>query len=92
MHKWGSIRLNVAYGSPREHSFSRLLTYETARILEYLVAEVKIFDPMALPMASNVPEDHPQVMELAHCHYGREPRLVQPRAAWRHYRRDEEPD
>jgi arsenic resistance protein ArsH len=41
-----------------------LLTFEAARILEHFGAEVKIFDPMALPMAGSVPEDHPKVVEL----------------------------
>lgn len=37
---------------------------EAARILEHFGAEVKVFDPMKLPMAGSVPEDHLRVLEL----------------------------
>jgi len=57
-------RILMLYGSLRERSFSRFLTYEAARILEHFGAEVKIFDPMTLPMAGSVGEDHPKVLEL----------------------------
>ncbi len=57
-------RILMLYGSLRERSFSRFLVYEAARILEHFGAEVKIFDPMELPMAGSVPEDHPKVVEL----------------------------
>jgi arsenic resistance protein ArsH len=57
-------RILMLYGSLRERSFSRFLTEEAARILEHFGAEVKIFDPMELPMAGSVPEDHPKVVEL----------------------------
>ena len=57
-------RILLLYGSLRERSFSRFLTYEAGRILEHFGAEVKIFDPMELPMAGSVPEDHPKVQEL----------------------------
>lgn len=57
-------RILMLYGSLRERSFSRFLTYEAARILEQFGAEVKIFDPTELPMAGSVPETHPKVVEL----------------------------
>jgi arsenic resistance protein ArsH len=57
-------RILLLYGSLRERSFSRFLTYEAARILEHFGAEVKIFDPTELPMAGSVPESHPKVVEL----------------------------
>lgn len=57
-------RILMLYGSLREHSFSRFLTYEAARILEHFGAEVRIFDPMELPMVGSVPETHPKVVEL----------------------------
>lgn len=57
-------RIPILYGSLRERSFSRFLTEEAAHILEHFGAEVKIFDPMELPMAGSVPEDHPKVVEL----------------------------
>jgi arsenic resistance protein ArsH len=57
-------RILMLYGSLRERSFSRYLTEEAARILEQFGAEVRMFDPMDLPMAGSVPEDHPKVVEL----------------------------
>ncbi|MGI4985284.1 MAG: arsenical resistance protein ArsH [Janthinobacterium lividum] len=57
-------RILLLYGSLRERSFSRYLTEEAARILEHFGAEVKIFDPTALPMAGSVAEDHAKVVEL----------------------------
>jgi arsenic resistance protein ArsH len=57
-------RILLLYGSLRERSFSRFLVYEAARILEHFGAEVKVFDPMTLPMAGSVPDDHPRVLEL----------------------------
>lgn len=57
-------RILLLYGSLRERSFSRFLTFEAARILEHFGAEVKIFDPLDLPMVGSVPEDHPKVQEL----------------------------
>jgi len=57
-------RILMLYGSLRKRSFSRLLTEEAARILEQFGAEVRIFNPMELPMADSVPEDHPKVVEL----------------------------
>jgi len=57
-------RILMLYGSLRERSFSRFLTEEAARILEHFGAEVRIFNPMELPMAGSVPEDHPKVVEL----------------------------
>lgn len=57
-------RILLLYGSLRERSFSRFLTYEAARILEHFGAEVKIFDPSALPMVGSVAETHPKVVEL----------------------------
>lgn len=57
-------RILLLYGSLRERSFSRFLTEEAARILEQFGAEVRIFDPMELPMVGSVPETHPKVVEL----------------------------
>ncbi|MDL2355942.1 MAG: arsenical resistance protein ArsH [Pseudomonadota bacterium] len=57
-------RILLLYGSLRERSFSRFLTFEAARILAHFGAEVRIFDPAELPMAGSVPETHPKVTEL----------------------------
>lgn len=57
-------RILMLYGSLRERSFSRFLTFEAARILEHFGADVRIFDPTELPMVGSVSEDHPKVQEL----------------------------
>jgi arsenical resistance protein ArsH len=57
-------RILLLYGSLRERSFSRLLTHEAARLLEYLGAEARIFDPRDLPLPDSAPVDHPKVAEL----------------------------
>jgi arsenical resistance protein ArsH len=57
-------RILLLYGSLRERSFSRFLTYEAARLLEYLGAEPRIFNPSGLPLADSAPVDHPKVAEL----------------------------
>lgn len=57
-------RILLLYGSLRQRSFSRLLTFEAARILQQFGAEVRIFDPSELPMAGNAPDTHPKVLEL----------------------------
>lgn len=58
-------RILMLYGSLRERSYSRLLAEEAARILEYMGAEVKFFDPKGLPIydAENM-VDHEKVKEL----------------------------
>ena len=58
-------KILLLYGSLRERSFSRLAVEEAARILKYLGAEPKIFDPSDLPMPDQFKgDDHPAVKEL----------------------------
>ena len=57
-------RFLMLYGSLRERSYSRLLTFEAARLLEAMGGEVKIFDPSGLPLADSAPDAHPKVQEL----------------------------
>lgn len=57
-------RFLMLYGSVRERSYSRLLTFEAARLLEAMGGEVKIFDPTGLPLPDSAPETHPKVQEL----------------------------
>jgi arsenic resistance protein ArsH len=57
-------RILMLYGSVRERSFSRLLTFEAARLLQALGAEVRVFDPRGLPLPDDAPETHPRVVEL----------------------------
>lgn len=58
------IRVLVLYGSLRERSYSRLLAEEAARILEGLGAEVRIFNPIDLPVKAPGREEHPEVQRL----------------------------
>lgn len=57
-------RFLMLYGSLRERSYSRLLTFEAARLLIAMGGEVKIFDPTGLPLVDSVPDTHPKVQEL----------------------------
>jgi arsenic resistance protein ArsH len=57
-------RILLLYGSLRERSYSRLLTMEAERLLQYLGAETRVFDPHGLPMPDSAPADHPKVAEL----------------------------
>src|SRR3546814_7281727 len=54
----------LLYGALRDRSYSRLLTWEAARILMRLGAQTRIFDPSGLPQPDSVPADHPKVAEL----------------------------
>ena len=57
-------RILLLYGSLRERSYSRFLTQEAARLLEYLGAETRIYNPEGLPLPDSVKPDHPKVAEL----------------------------
>jgi len=57
-------RFLLLYGSLRERSYSRLLTYEAARLLTAMGGEVRIFDPASLPLPDGTPDTHPKVQEL----------------------------
>lgn len=57
-------RILLLYGSLRERSFSRLLTFEAQRLLEAFGAETRIFDPTGLPLPDGHPESHSKVQEL----------------------------
>lgn len=57
-------RFLLLYGSLRARSFSRLLVQESARLLQAMGAEVKIFNPSGLPLPDDAPETHPKVAEL----------------------------
>jgi arsenic resistance protein ArsH len=57
-------RILLLYGSLRTRSYSRLLTFEAARLLEHLGAETKIFDPSGLPLPDDSADSHPKVQEL----------------------------
>ncbi len=58
-------RVLMLYGSLRDRSFSRLLSEEAGRILEFLGAEVKFFDPTGIPVFDyDKSLNHPKVQEL----------------------------
>ncbi|MFG1484056.1 arsenical resistance protein ArsH [Halobacteriovorax sp. HFRX-2_2] len=58
-------RILMLYGSLRERSYSRLLAEEAGRILEYMGAEVKFFNPDGLPTYDyDRSVEHPKVKEL----------------------------
>jgi arsenical resistance protein ArsH len=57
-------RILLLYGSLRERSFSRLLTFEAQRLLQAFGAETRIFDPTGLPLPDGHPESHAKVQEL----------------------------
>jgi len=54
----------MLYGSLRARSYSRLLTFEAARLLEAMGGEVQVFDPTGLPLPDGVPDSHTKVQEL----------------------------
>lgn len=57
-------KILLLYGSLRERSFSRLVVEESARLLEKMGAEAKIFDPRGLPLPDAEDATHPKVAEL----------------------------
>jgi arsenic resistance protein ArsH len=57
-------RVLLLYGSLRTRSYSRLLTEEAARLLDFMGAETRIFDPRDLPITNTTTPDHPKVQEL----------------------------
>ncbi|MCC5816712.1 MAG: arsenical resistance protein ArsH [Leptospira sp.] len=58
-------RILILYGSLRERSYSRLLAEEAGRILAYMGAEVKFYNPDGLPLYDgNRSVAHPKVQEL----------------------------
>lgn len=57
-------RFLILYGSLRERSFSRVLAYEAARLLEAMGGEVRIYDAHGLPLPDDTTADHPKVQEL----------------------------
>ena len=58
-------RILILYGSLRERSYSRFLAEEAKGILEFMGAEVKIYDPTGIPVFDNEKSvNHPKVQEL----------------------------
>ena len=57
-------RILLLYGSLRERSYSRLVVEESARILETMGCETRIFDPSGLPLPDDDADSNPKVEEL----------------------------
>ncbi|MDT8998875.1 arsenical resistance protein ArsH [Paucibacter sp. APW11] len=57
-------RFLLLYGSLRERSYSRLLAFEAARLLQAMGGEVRIFHADGLPLPDDGTEAHPKVQEL----------------------------
>lgn len=57
-------KILLLYGSLRETSYSRLAIEESARILEALGCDTRIFNPKGLPLVDEDNEQHPKVQEL----------------------------
>jgi arsenical resistance protein ArsH len=57
-------RILLLYGSLRERSYSRLLTFEAQRLLDALGCETRVFHANALPLPDDGPDTHPKVQEL----------------------------
>ena len=63
-HSTHAPRILLLYGSLRERSFSRLVVEESARLLQTMGCETRIFDPAGLPLPDDGDENHPKVQEL----------------------------
>lgn len=57
-------RFLVLYGSLRPVSFSKKLAHECVRVLTAFGSDVKLYDPLGLPVFDRQVHDHPKVQEL----------------------------
>jgi arsenic resistance protein ArsH len=57
-------KILLLYGSLRTRSFSRLVAMEAARLVDFLGAEPRLFDPRGLPLPDAEPAEHPKVQQL----------------------------
>jgi len=57
-------RILLLYGSLRAVSYSRLVVEESARLLNAMGAETKIYNPEGLPLPDGDEVTHPKVVEL----------------------------
>ncbi|KAL9103917.1 MAG: hypothetical protein Q9187_008955 [Circinaria calcarea] len=65
LHQTGTrLRILVLFGSLRQRSYSRLTALEAARILSRLGCDVRVYDPLGLPIKDDVQHHHEKVQEL----------------------------
>ena len=57
-------RILMLYGSLRERSYSRLLTFEAQRLLDAMGAETRVYHAHGLPLPDDAEASHPKVVEL----------------------------
>jgi arsenic resistance protein ArsH len=57
-------RILLLHGSLRPRSYSRLLAWEAARLLELFGCDTRLYDPSGLPLPDATPAEHPKVQEL----------------------------
>ena len=57
-------RILLLYGSLRERSYSRFLTYEAERLLQAMGADTRVYHADGLPLPDDAEADHPKVQEL----------------------------
>ncbi|MDK2776242.1 MAG: arsenical resistance protein ArsH [Pseudomonadota bacterium] len=57
-------KILLLYGSLRQRSFSRLVVEESARLLQAMGAETRIFNPSGLPLPDDSDESHAKVQQL----------------------------
>jgi arsenic resistance protein ArsH len=63
-HSKHKPKILLLYGSLRARSFSRLVIEESARLLDAMGAETRIFDPAGLPLPDAEDATHAKVLEL----------------------------
>jgi arsenic resistance protein ArsH len=57
-------RILLLYGSLRERSYSRFLTFEAERLLQAMGAETRVYHADGLPLPDDTDADHRKVQEL----------------------------
>jgi len=57
-------KILVLYGSLRDVSYSKKLALEVERVLSHFGAEVRVFDPVGLPVFDRTSNEHPKVKAL----------------------------
>jgi len=64
MRSGDRLKVLVLFGSLRRRSYSRLVALEASRILFRLGCDVRVYDPLGLPVKDDVQHQHEKVQEL----------------------------